>query len=221
MTAGIAGGFGNTLTRRGAPDTQPVRREFLRRVIALDPVIDETIGESSQLRYHSPILQTAVDGFFAALWRPARPITGPIAEQPKTGTRLRDPAEHFRERLQPGPSEPAHWMADPVGTCRACETAVRRLHPTSRHAVPAAASDKTAEALVGLAQALNGWPCSLPNPPIPAPNAVPMRLRVPDWLPALVTAGRAFIVIGAVALFWIVTAWPGGNFAITIAAIAV
>jgi len=40
-------------------------------------------------------------------------------------------------------------------------------------------------------------------------------------LPALVTAGRAFVVIGAVALFWIVTAWPGGSLAVTFAAIVV
>ena len=56
---------------RSLPDTQPVRRELVRRVIALDPVIDEAIGESCRLRYHSPVLQTAVDGLFAALagWR--------------------------------------------------------------------------------------------------------------------------------------------------------
>jgi uncharacterized membrane protein YccC len=44
-------------------------------------------------------------------------------------------------------------------------------------------------------------------------------LRVPDWLPALVNAGRAFVAVGAVMLFWIVTAWPNGALAITFAAI--
>lgn len=38
---------------------QKLRRELLRRVIALDPTIDEALGESSNLRYHSSILQTA------------------------------------------------------------------------------------------------------------------------------------------------------------------
>jgi hypothetical protein len=28
----------------------------------LDPVIDEAIGESSNLRYRSPVLQAAIDG---------------------------------------------------------------------------------------------------------------------------------------------------------------
>jgi uncharacterized membrane protein YccC len=44
---------------------------------------------------------------------------------------------------------------------------------------------------------------------------------VPDWLPSLVNAGRAFVVIGAAALFWIVTEWPNGAQAITFAAIGV
>jgi uncharacterized membrane protein YccC len=48
-----------------------------------------------------------------------------------------------------------------------------------------------------------------------------VRLRVPDWLPALVKAGRAFVTIGAVALFWIVSEWPNGATAITWAAISV
>src|SRR6266850_4161235 len=73
ISAEISGRFTNTLALAGPdlPDTQPVRRELVRRVIALDPVIDEALGESSQLRYHSPVLQTAVDGLFTALvgWR--------------------------------------------------------------------------------------------------------------------------------------------------------
>ncbi len=44
---------------------------------------------------------------------------------------------------------------------------------------------------------------------------------MPDWLPALVNAGRAFVVIGAAELFWIVTGWPNGAQAITFAAIGV
>ena len=44
---------------------------------------------------------------------------------------------------------------------------------------------------------------------------------MPDWLPPLVNAGRAFVVIGAAELFWIVTEWPNGAGAITFAAIVV
>ena len=46
------------MARPGRPQT--------RRVVALEPVIDQMLGESSQIRYHSPVLQSAVDGLFAA-----------------------------------------------------------------------------------------------------------------------------------------------------------
>jgi uncharacterized membrane protein YccC len=44
---------------------------------------------------------------------------------------------------------------------------------------------------------------------------------VPDWLPAVLNAGRAFVTIGAVEVFWVITAWPNGALAITFAAISV
>jgi uncharacterized membrane protein YccC len=46
-------------------------------------------------------------------------------------------------------------------------------------------------------------------------------LHVPDWLPALLNGGRAFVTIGAVEVFWIATEWPKGAQAITFAAIGV
>src|SRR5437899_5974184 len=73
ISAEITSRFTSTLALAGPdlPDTQPVRRELVRRVTALDPVIDEALGESSQLRYHSPVLQRAMDGLLSALagWR--------------------------------------------------------------------------------------------------------------------------------------------------------
>src|ERR1700722_18337367 len=48
-----------------------LRRDLLRRVIALDPVIDAAIGEASDLRYRSPVLQRAVSGLMetTVAWR--------------------------------------------------------------------------------------------------------------------------------------------------------
>ena len=51
---------------RRNPQTRALRRDFLRRVIALDPAIDEAQGEVADLRYHSPVLQGAMR-LFAAL----------------------------------------------------------------------------------------------------------------------------------------------------------
>src|SRR6516164_6850168 len=53
VSAEIVDGFGSTLTHAGSTPSdpqQPVRRELMRKVIALDPVVDEAIGESSTLR---------------------------------------------------------------------------------------------------------------------------------------------------------------------------
>src|SRR5207248_6034437 len=59
------------------------------------------------------------------------------------------------------------------------------------------------------------------DPARPVPRRGVVRLRMPDWFPSLVNAGRAFVVIGAAELFWIVTEWPNGAGAITFAAITV
>src|ERR1700709_609465 len=61
LAAEIMGWFGRmlALAEEQLPDTKAERREFVRRVIALDPVIDQALGESSHMRYHSPKLQPA------------------------------------------------------------------------------------------------------------------------------------------------------------------
>jgi Fusaric acid resistance protein family len=59
LAAEITGRFTGTLALAGPefPETQPMRQELVRHVIALDPVIDEAIGESAQLRNNSPVLR--------------------------------------------------------------------------------------------------------------------------------------------------------------------
>src|SRR5258707_11712072 len=69
LAAEIMGRFGRVLALAEAQllNTKAERRELVRRVIALDPVIDQALGESSHIRYHSPKLQTAIYGLFTAL----------------------------------------------------------------------------------------------------------------------------------------------------------
>src|SRR5712671_780029 len=162
ISAEISGRFTNTLALAGPnlPDTQPVRRELVRRVIALDPVIDEALGESSQLRYHSPVLQTAVDGLLAALagWRTVAShlvrLSHDQARQEADAVLQAVPQEL---RSAPVQGEPARLIDDPVGLRQICEAAVRRLI-----ALPATTpslrllSDQTAEVLAGISHALNG-----------------------------------------------------------------
>jgi fusaric acid resistance family protein len=61
--------------------TQPIRQELTRRVVELDPIIEEAIGESSQLGQNSPVLRAAVDGLLKALagWRT---VAVHLAQQP-------------------------------------------------------------------------------------------------------------------------------------------
>jgi uncharacterized membrane protein YccC len=227
ISAEIAGRFTGTLVLAGPdlPDTQPVRRELVRRVTALDPVIDEALGESSQLRYHSPVLQRAVDGLLAALagWRT---VASHLVR------RSHDPAQQEADavlqavpqelRSAPVQGEPARWIDDPVGLRRICEAAVVKLI-----ALPVATPslrllcDQTAEVLAGISHALNGLALLVADPARPVPRRGGVRLYVPDILPSLVNAGRAFVTIGAAELFWIVTEWPDGAQAITFAAIVV
>jgi uncharacterized membrane protein YccC len=170
------------------------------------------------------VVQTAVDGLFAALagWRT---LATHLARLPDD--RARDEAEAVLRsvpqelRSAPEAGEPTRWMADPICLREVCEAAVRTLI-----AIPAGTpslrllADQTAKVLAGMAQALNGLALLLADPPR-SPTGRRFRLHVPDWLPALVNAGRAFVAIGAAALFWIVTAWPDGASAITFAAIVV
>ncbi len=227
VSAEIAGRFTRTLALAGTEfaDTLPVRRELARRVIALDPVIDQALGESSRLRYHSPVLQTAVDGLFAALagWRTVSARLARLNDD--TGRREADAVlRSVPPELRSAPSrgEPERWLADPVRLRGLCEAAARTLS-----ALPAGTpslrliADRTAKVLAGISHALNGLALLLDDPAQPIPPRGVLRLHVPDWLPALVNAGRAFVTIGAVALFWIVTEWPNGAFAMTFAAIGV
>jgi uncharacterized membrane protein YccC len=224
----ISSRFTGTLANAGAgfEETQTVRRELVRRVIALDPVIDEALGESAQLRYHTPVLQIAIDGLLSAMagWRSAAVV---LARSPderarqEAGAVLARVPEELRLGVEEG--EPTRWIAEPTRLLQVCDAAVRRLV-----ALPARTpslrllADQTAEVLGGISHALNGLALLVDDPAQPAARGSGgRRLRIPDLLPPLVNAGRAFVVIGAAELFWIVTAWPDGANAITFAAIIV
>jgi uncharacterized membrane protein YccC len=204
------------------PDEKAERREFVRRVIALDPIIDQVLGESSHMRYHSPNLQTALYGLFRALdgWRG---VAAHLSRLPEAARRqgadiiLRTlPAEL---RSIPAGS-PAPWIADPLTLHRACEAAVRTLI-----ALPADTpslrllADETAKLLAGMLHVLDGLALLIDAPHYPSPGARGFRLSEPDWLPALINAARAFLAIGAVELFWVATAWPNGASSIVFVAV--
>jgi uncharacterized membrane protein YccC len=227
LAAEIAKGFRSSLALAGlsSSDTlQPVRRELIRRVIALDPIMDESLGESSRLRYHSPLLQGAIDGLFHALaaWRSAEVrlsrLPKDVARQESDAILRSIPAE-LRSAAQAGQATP--WIEDPSGKRAECDAAVRALRalPPGSPSLRLLAAH-AANLLAGFAAVLDGLALLVADPVrIRSPRR--MTLHVPDWLPALVNGGRAFVAIGAIEVFWIVTEWPNGALAITFTAIAV
>jgi uncharacterized membrane protein YccC len=227
LTVELTGRFSGSLALAGSelPETQPVRRELVRRISALDPVIDEAIGESPQLRNHSPVLQTAVDGLFAAIagWRTVAvhvvKLSHDQARQEANAVLQIVPQELQRASVQ---GESARGRTDPVALRSLCEAAASRLIslPAGTPSLRLLA-DQTAKVLAGVSHALNGLALLAGESARPVPWRRGVLPRVPDWLPALVNAGRAFVAVGAVEIFWIVTAWPNGARAITFAAIGV
>ena len=216
LASEIAGGFTSMLAKTGSQlqDMQQQRHELLRKVIALEPAVDQAIGESSELRYHLPILERATNGLFKALdgWRGIAVHLSQLPAEIDQNEReyiLRAIPSEFRSQQKSGSA--GRWIANPMVLRQACEEAVRRLL-----ALPASTprlrlvADESAKVLDGILRALDGLALLVEAADRPLPDCRPLRRSVADWLPALVNAGRAFVAIGMVELFWVVTAWPNG-----------
>jgi uncharacterized membrane protein YccC len=227
LAAGITGRFTRMLALAGPqlPDTTNERREFIRRAIALEPVIDQTLGESSHVRYHSPTLQTAVHSLFRAMdgWRAVATHLGGLPgdmDRQAADRILHSIPSELRSTGEPG--SPARWMTDPMAPRRACEEAVQTLL-----ALPAGTpsmrllADESAKVLDGILHVLDGLALLVDAPGRHSPGHRAFRLSIPDWLPPLVNAARAFVAVGVAELFWLATAWPSGASAILLVAVVV
>ena len=226
LLAEITAGFAGTLALAGADtsESQSKRRELAKRTIALDPVIDQAIGESFMLRTRLPVLQRAFDSLLAALssWRAvslrlARQ-SDDVAQQEARAV-LDDITPELRSALESG--KPRRWLADPGRLREIAETTLRTLY-TARAATPSLQllTDQTAGLLAGTVDTLNAL-ALLTGADMRVGRPRTSRLHVPDFLPAFVDAGRAFVAIAAVSLFWIVTAWPNGSTSILLVTLVV
>jgi len=204
-----------------APDTQSERRELLSRVIALEPAVDQTLGESSHVRLHVVTLERAVHGLLRALdgWRRvATHLSQSAGQENRLGETIlcRIPSE-LRLASEPGTSE--RWMSDPVVPRRVCEAALHALL-----ALPADTAslrllaDETAKTLAGLVDALDGLALLVDAPVQPLRNPRSVRPGLSDWLPPLVNSARAFVSVSLLMVFWLATAWPSAASAIVFTA---
>jgi uncharacterized membrane protein YccC len=203
-------------------DAQIARRQLIRRVIELDPVIDAAIGESPDLHYRSSTLKAAVDGLFVAM-SGLRIAAGLLARMPCESARLESKKVVERIPVEAlGRSGAKRWLDEPLHLRRTFAAAGFELiaFPADTPSLRLLA-DKTGQALIGLSQSLDGLALLIGRARSNRRGGGPSCLHVPDWLPPFVNATRALATIGMVELFWIVTKWPNGATAITFATIGV
>jgi uncharacterized membrane protein YccC len=227
LVTDIAGGFTRMLTLTGPqlPDTQIERGELVRRVIGLEPMIDQALGESSRVRYRSSTLQTAVRGLLAALdgWRGVATHLKRLPDH--MGSRVvesivRSIPPELRSAWEPNSAK--RWMADPTRLQRVCEQAERTLL-TLKTDTPSQRllADETAKVLNGIVCVLDGLALLVDARGRASAGYREVPPTIPDWLPAAVNGVRACVTVGAVELLWVATAWPNGGLAIVFVAIVV
>ena len=222
LSTAIMDGFADCFLTASSDLTQfqGLRRDLLRRIIALDPTIDAAIGEASDLRYRSPVLQRAVSGLVETIsaWRKAA-YQFALNRNPTTERDARAVYNELpRDRLSPDASGSAKTPAELRAACCSAVRSLTRFNaetPSQR-----LLAESAAQGMLGMARALNGL-VGVVDPPDMIPIRGMARLHVPDWLPPSISALRAFLAILAISLFWIASAWPSGAMAITFCAIIV
>src|SRR5271165_3352613 len=222
LSTAIMDGFADCFLTASSDLTQfqGLRRDLLRRVTTLDPTIDAAIGEASDLRYRSPVLQRAVSGLVETIsaWRKA---AYEIALNRNPATERDARAVHNelpRDRLSSDASGTAKTPAELRAACCSAVRSLTRFNaqtPSQR-----LLADSAAQGMLGMARALNGLTGVVDPPDMIAVRGT-ARLHVPDWLPPSVSALRVLVAVPAISLFWIASAWPNGASAITFCAIIV
>jgi uncharacterized membrane protein YccC len=200
----MASGIVKTL-EAGQEDRQmrSSRRALIGRVIALDPTIDEALGEPSHIRHHGGTLRTVLEALFRALsaWRA---IANHLSAMPAQRRAELVPV------LLPAISPVAEraWLNDPAAIRELCATQSERTEKMT-------APDISARVLVnGLVQILRAFE-TVANGLLIVTTISPKRssrssagVHVPDPLPGMVDTVRIVLAVGAVELFWVATAWP-------------
>ena len=220
LIAETAGHLARILTDAGfaGRDSSEQRRALIARTAALNPVIGDAAGESPELLQRQFVLHAAMNGLFRAL-SGARIVETHLRSEKRT--EVQRAARTILADLPPG------WAATPSASGEA-SAALDRDISTVRQLLRHDAGDLSirltldaaANVAAGLAVAANGLTL-LTNPAEARDLRRPFSFFVADWLSPLVNALRAFLGVGAAMLFWIVTAWPNGLFAVTFAAITV
>ena len=204
--------------------TRALRHSLTRRVVDLGSLIDEAIGESSDLRYRRHMLLDAIDGLYAALagWRTsATDLEVNSSDQGRREATIVLETLPLELRSAAKREDATTWLASVSHAGRKLLASVRALVGLQGWTASLQLlSDSTAEALLGLRRALDGL-VLLADPAQVTSRSSDRRPFVPDFLPALINSARVFLTVIAVSLLWIATGWPGGATAVTFALVTV
>jgi uncharacterized membrane protein YccC len=223
LSAEIAGGLSRAIRMPESmqAESRTQRRGLALRIAGLGTVIDQAAGEIANRPLRPRAIQAAADSLFDAVtaWRS---VATHLEFLPAAAVR----AARIGESLPPDLTtpeaieDPTRWLSDARALRASLHTAVRRLVtlPTASPSLRLLC-DSTAEGFLALGRAATG--VLMIDQPWLVRKPRRARLRVPDLLPALINAMRAFLAIGAAALIWIWTAWPSGATFITFTVIAV
>jgi uncharacterized membrane protein YccC len=223
LTADTADHLAEVLAKAGTRhlDGPDKRRALIKRVAELDAVIDQAVGESTDLLHRRSELHAAMNGLFDSL-SGVRVVETHFRNLPPA--EARHCARLVLDRLPPDWQPTAE--DDPVRPRSALER--RRDMSIARDLLRQRKGDLSvrltlegvADAVAGLAAAANGL-AILDDPAEATDLRRKASFAVADFLPAVVNAVRVFLGVGAVVLFWIVTAWPNGLQAILFAAVTI
>jgi uncharacterized membrane protein YccC len=223
LSAEIAGGLVHAVQfpeqLPEAPRTQ--RRRLALRLAGLGTVIDQAAGEISNLPLRPRAVQAAADSLFdvIAAWRL---VATHLEFLPAGAVQASRASESLpNDLINPAViGDPTQWQNHALALRATLHKALRRLLllPTESPSLRLI-YDSTAEGFLALGRAATG--VLLIDHPWLVRSPRHARLRVPDLLPALINAMRAFLTIAAASLIWIWTAWPSGATFITFAVIAI
>jgi len=213
----IASGLMQTLrTGHDPSEVRTLRRALIRRVIALDAIIDEAVGEPSNLRHQAAPLRAAQEALFVALsaWRG---IANHLWAMP------RQEASAIAAELLPRIAKLARasWLEDPQVARQICREEMQIAGSLATADVSSRliqdGTIRTLHALEGVADALVLASSSVSQ----SSSRQSSRPQVPDFLPPMLNGLRILIALLIAELFWIVTAWPDGPTLITFTAVSV
>jgi uncharacterized membrane protein YccC len=214
---GITSGL--TLTLQPNHDWEKLRtarRALIGRVIALDAMIDEAVGEPSHLWNQAGALHTTREALFVALsaWRGIANHLSAVPRQHaiEIGATLLPCLSNLADCAWADGAEVAREISR-VASRIAADTATADV--SSRLVV-----DNTVRALQALERVANALGLTTGSVEVPSSRRPP-RSRIPDVLPPVLNGVRIFLALLFAAVFWIVTEWPDGPTLITFTAVGV